>query len=462
MDRKLFIVRQKDYDVGTIIIDEEGECHYGKIINPDRTPFSKTDDERYLFMWWRDRGIPENRQKLSELLKEHGCSTPQELLLKNWGLSLTDTYWICPEEYKDLKYEDVNLFDHGNDKMIFHSGYGRVHYTGSVNAATGGTLDKRAVKKENEWYLEKGYGTGYPDGQQNVNEIFLSYMHELQGYEEYTPYSVSVINDGNRTICEKSICKFFTSKDIELITADQLSQMYSRDNIDEAKNILEKYINTCSLNGLDSEYVQNSLDYMMLMDYITTNSDRHWSNFGILRDPNTLKYISIAPIYDNGNSMFYNSSYELSRLSLTRLEDNGITKNEIGRLSLIKNRNLIKTDMLPSPSEVKEFYQNYGIREERAEIISRSYSHKLDLFLEYTHGITISVSRELEGYNNEPPYIDQKPNPIYFTDNKEEINSKQEGKLIDVKENLRKIKADNSKTTIKHDIKPRENKHIER
>lgn len=423
MDKKLFIVRQKDYIVGTLILDDEGECYYGKIIDPERVPFLRTEDERKLIAWWRDRGIPENRQRLAELLKEQGCSTPQELLLKNWGLSLTDTYWICPEEYKNLKYEDVNLFDHGNDKMILHDGYGRIHYTGSVNAATGGTLDKRAVKKDGEWFLEKKFSTEHQDGQQNVNELFVSYMHKLQGYKEYTPYSVHIVHDKNETVCDKSICRFFTSKDTELITADMLSQQYSRDSIDETKETIKKYVELCSLNGLDAEYVQDSLDYMLLMDYITTNTDRHWSNFGVLRNPDTLKYTSIAPIYDNGNSMFYNTSGEMKRLSLTRMEDNGITRMEINRLSLVRNRNLIKTDLLPSPSEVKEFYEKYGISEEKAKNISESYSNKLDLFLEYVHGLTISISREWEGYCDGPPYIKQNPNVLYFDQHPEEVTS---------------------------------------
>ena len=468
MDKKLFIVRQKNYDVGTLIIDDEGECYYGKVLNPDRVPFMRTDDERRLISWWRYRGIPENRQKLAELLKEQGCSTPQELLLKNWGLSLTDTYWICPEEYKELKYEDVNLFDHGNDKMILHDGYGRIHYTGSANAATGGTLDKRAVKKDNEWYLEKKFNTEYKDGQQNVNEMFISYMHELQGYKEYTPYTVHIVHDKNETVCDKSICRFFTSKDIELITADLLTQQcyYSRDSVDETEEVLKKYIDLCSINGLDPEYVQNSIDYMLLMDYITTNADRHWSNFGILRNPDTLKYTSMAPIYDNGNSMFYNTSDKLSRLSLIRLEDNGITRMEFKRLALIKNRNLIKTDLLPSPSEVKDFYEKYGISEERAKIISESYSNKLDLFLEYVQGLTINISREWEGYYDGPPYINQTPNAMYFDKHPEELtpaikkeleqvetNSEEKQKsekLIDPKECIRNAKEESEKKNSRH------------
>ena len=33
------------------------------------------------------------------------------------------------------------------------------------------------------------------------------------------------------------------------------------------------------------------------------NEDRHLNNFGIIRDVNTLKWVDVAPIFDNGQSL---------------------------------------------------------------------------------------------------------------------------------------------------------------
>ena len=33
------------------------------------------------------------------------------------------------------------------------------------------------------------------------------------------------------------------------------------------------------------------------------NEDRHLNNFGIIRDVNTLKWLDVAPIFDNGQSL---------------------------------------------------------------------------------------------------------------------------------------------------------------
>ena len=37
--------------------------------------------------------------------------------------------------------------------------------------------------------------------------------------------------------------------------------------------------------------------------FLIMNKDRHLNNFGIIRDVNTLKWIDVAPIFDNGQSL---------------------------------------------------------------------------------------------------------------------------------------------------------------
>ena len=120
-----------------------------------------------------------------------------------------------------------------------------------------------------------------------------------------------------------------------------------------------------------------------MTDFIITNSDRYWYNFGILRDTETLRFVSMAPIFDNGNSMFYNIYSPMNRASLLRLEDNGIIKQEVKRLDLVKDRSIVDATKLPTPAQVGDYYKEHGIEKERVDIITRSYSNKLDLFMEY-------------------------------------------------------------------------------
>lgn len=53
-------------------------------------------DTKELSDWWKNRSIPASREHLREILKKINISSPQELLTKNFGLSLSDQYWIKP------------------------------------------------------------------------------------------------------------------------------------------------------------------------------------------------------------------------------------------------------------------------------------------------------------------------------------------------------------------------------
>ena len=48
---------------------------------------------------------------------------------------------------------------------------------------------------------------------------------------------------------------------------------------------------------------RNKLEDMFLLDYLILNEDRHLNNFGIIRDVNSLEWMNVAPIFDNGESL---------------------------------------------------------------------------------------------------------------------------------------------------------------
>jgi hypothetical protein len=45
---------------------------------------------------------------------------------------------------------------------------------------------------------------------------------------------------------------------------------------------------------------------MMVLDYLLVNNDRHFRNFGILRDSTHLAEAWVAPIFDSGTSLYCN------------------------------------------------------------------------------------------------------------------------------------------------------------
>jgi hypothetical protein len=45
---------------------------------------------------------------------------------------------------------------------------------------------------------------------------------------------------------------------------------------------------------------------MLITDFLLANEDRHLNNFGFIRNVETLKFVGCAPLFDQGNSLWFN------------------------------------------------------------------------------------------------------------------------------------------------------------
>lgn len=114
---------------------------------------------------------------------------------------------------------------------------------------------------------------------------------------DHVPYSVMWLDDKPYSVCED-----FVTKDTELISALRVLQLRSKAN---HENEYLHYVDICSELGID---IVPALDRMIVIDYIIANEDRHFNNFGLLRNADTLEWIGAAPIFDSGTSLWYNNS----------------------------------------------------------------------------------------------------------------------------------------------------------
>lgn len=60
--------------------------------------------------WLSNRAVPATRPGLAPVLQRLGMSKPEELLAAGLGLSLSDQYWLVPDDAA-LAWDDVNYFD---------------------------------------------------------------------------------------------------------------------------------------------------------------------------------------------------------------------------------------------------------------------------------------------------------------------------------------------------------------
>lgn len=387
-----YILKHKDLDTAYFSLDEDGDLYDFDIINKDHMPILG-NQKKNLGSWIQDRSIPDSRPDLNKILREAGCDSAHEYMIRNLALSLSDSYWICPVQDRELKWNDVNLYRHPTGILTFKNGLNGISRKAiKNNSSLVGTLEKYNSYKDGYWHLVKRSDRKFPDGLQNVNEAFATLLHKRQGFQEYTRYTLGF---NERQECDVCDCRYFTDESHELVSAYNVTGGIAG-KAESAKEAYQDYVEICVANGLGRDYVTNFMDYMLLTDFIITNTDRHWENFGILRDPDSLQFLSLAPIFDSGTSMLCDEPYAKTRLELLQIPFHGICPTQEENLELVHNKNVVDISKLPTSQEVFRFYADRGIRKGIAEHIAQGYKLKRDMLLEFQRGLPISVSSERE------------------------------------------------------------------
>ena len=400
-----YFLMHKNQECGTLILDER----FGRILEyhdnrNGMSPYLGTANIEKIRQWWELRAVPSSRAAIQQVLNAANCFNTEVYLAKNLGLSMTDTYWIKPMgvnlSFDDVKFTNIATFTNG--KIPYHNA---TSY--DPNASLGGQMEKY-------WDLAQSTPTLVKEsykyfGQQSINEVFATMLHERQDTRiPFVKYSASKMED----LGIKCRCPAFTSEYVELLSANELLESQKTNN---EQSLYDKFISVCVDNGLDRYEIQDFMDYQTMTDFIISNVDEHLNNFGVLRDTDTMNLIGPAPIFDSGNSMFYNDDRKMpyTRAGILEIPIAGFYKSEEKMLKKVKNRNLVKIDLLPTVSEVKEFYTSTGIPEEKANIISKNYETKLQLFSEFQKGKSISLYNEKKTeranrYNKKMDFFTQK------------------------------------------------------
>ena len=258
----------------------------------NNTPFRTNLSE-----WFKGRGIPSWRDKLDLLLHRLNITAPYELLDKAFGLSLSDQYWLKPYD-SNILYDDINFFDNDFDYAEFMEAslstnsitITKEESLKTPNNTTDGMLKKAWIIKNGTRYLLK---SGYKNETlQPFNEVLASEICKRLGFN-HVEYTIDTYKD-----IVVSKCPCFITKDTEFITCYQIrNDMKRHDNLED----YEEYIKKLEDNNIDD--VREKVENMFILDYIIMNEDRHLNNFGIIRDVNTLKWLDVAPIFDNGQSL---------------------------------------------------------------------------------------------------------------------------------------------------------------
>ena len=294
-----YVLRLYDTDLLSFSLSEQGieglKAQIHSIDEEDRALFpldlELTDDG--LVKWLQRRVIPKNRAYVAEILKTYGLSVndTKGIIDVCKGLSLNDSYWVVPQGFTGT-FAQYNLYENRFSEilsLVAYTGIGQsdAAFTTSPELTTNGMLPKAWRFIEGEGiYLYKGGTFGAANtGNEPYSEFYASQVAQAMGLD-----AVAYELENWKGILA-SRCKLFTDIDTSYIPIGRIVREGG------LKACLEYYR---QLGPEAYEQVRS----MLVFDAVIYNEDRHFGNFGVLRDNHTGKVTGAAPVFDNGMSLF--------------------------------------------------------------------------------------------------------------------------------------------------------------
>lgn len=300
------VYKLKIYDQELLSFSYSDDSHFN--IFGDEFPthiLSVNEDQKHLFPldleltdsgllnWLERRVIPKNRAFVLQILSSLGLEPDdiRGIIDVCKGLSLNDSYWIVPDGFEG-RFSDYNLYENRFSEalsLVAYTGYGKSNaaFSTSPELTTHGMLRKAwRFLEQDGIYLYKG-GT---DGAANAgNEPFAEY-YACQVAETMGLNAVHYDLENWKGILA-SKCRLFTDIDTAYIPIGKLVKSGG------ITACLEYY------QKLGSDFYEQ-LCSMLVFDAVIYNEDRHFGNFGVLRDNHSGNIIAPAPLFDHGLSLF--------------------------------------------------------------------------------------------------------------------------------------------------------------
>jgi len=353
------------FDMSVDKIDGLAISNVEKANNAGFLPLDLEFSEKGIERWLKHRVIPKNRAFVHEILKvlDLNPNDIKGIIDVCMGLSLNDCYWVVPESFEG-SFVEYNLYDNEFAKalsLIAYTGYGSNSgkFTTSPELTTNGMLRKAWRRlKDDKIYLFKGGSEGAANtGREPYCEYFASQIATAMGLNAVT-YNIS---KWKGILC--STCELFTSKNYSYISVGRL--------VTEGglSSVLKFYKNI-------SKKAYQDVASMLVFDALICNEDRHLGNFGVLVDNYKGEIVGMAPIFDNGLSLFNYAmdddfanlnEYAKTRLSATGANHLDIAKEVMGKRQKDELRKLIGFSLVqhktyPYPAKrvksINEFLQN--------------------------------------------------------------------------------------------------------
>lgn len=305
-DSMRYLLLQKNFPVALLQMQEETGyiLSVDEVYDAERMPLGTIMPDgqvnfHAMTHWWKKRSIPMSRSGIAQALRVLQLETPQELLTKCLGLSLSDQYWIRPENMQQT-WEQVNFFDNDFSEDIGNILFGSKPNSESLqmhspDCTADGWLKKKWKIVDGRRCLVKGGSSFF---QEPFNEVIASRIAERLNIP-HVEYRLAFEGKNRMPV---SVCGDFITPHTELITASEVSTVLP---MKDGESKYEYFLRCCE--KLKIPHYRESLEEMLVLDFLIANQDRHMGNFGVIRNVDTLEFVGFAPLFDCGTSLRYDT-----------------------------------------------------------------------------------------------------------------------------------------------------------
>lgn len=382
-----YILMHREIEVAEIELDELSHITniyevYAEEHFPVGTLGKHGVDKTMLAKWWAKRSIPASRSGIRETLDLLHMSVPQELLAKCYGLSLSDQYWISPKD-KPLMWKEINFFDHDFSEDVGNLLFGYGEFSDSMSLISpDNTSDGQLIKK---WKIADGKrvlikGGSNPYQQEPLCEVIASQIAERLCIP-HTKYTLLWEHEK-----PFSVCQDFITSETELVSAYHIMQSRKKPN---DLSDYEFYLSCVEQLGVKN--IREQTEKMVVLDFLIGNEDRHFNNFGLIRNAVTLERIGVAPIFDCGTSLWYNTQESLIKPLSPNLPAKPFKKTHREQIKLVKDFSWIDLKALDGmKEEIEEILsQSPYISRERRAVLCDAFCQRAELLGEIANEHTI-------------------------------------------------------------------------
>lgn len=258
----------------------------------DMLPIELNVSEEGIIKWLRGRIAPKNREFIGNILESLNLNINdlKGIIDVCKGLSLNDSYWVTHKGFAG-SFTEYNLYENRFDEtlsLIAYVGYGSriTPLRTTPELTTSGMLRKAwRFSRYKGIHLYKSGTSGFANaGNEPYSEYYACQIAERMGLNA-VHYE---LENWHGILASK--CKLFTDINTSYIP---IGRIVTEGGIDAC---LEYY------KELGEEFYQELVS-MLVFDAVIINEDRHFGNFGLMRDNKSGHIIYPAPIFDNGLSL---------------------------------------------------------------------------------------------------------------------------------------------------------------